>query len=350
VSPAEGSEPSTPPPQAAGTAPPRRENRLVALAARALADGLSGLPRERAHAAGLRLGRCWARLGGPRSEDARRNLRIAFPEWSEARRERVLERALANLAAGALEFATMARLSEEARRGLATVEGEEHLERAREASPSGGVVVLTAHYGAWELLVSIMASRGWPIAVVRRARSSRLFEQVLGRWRASSGVEFLPRGNAARAALRALRRGRYLAMTLDQDCPRSEGVFVPFLGRLACTRDGPARVAMLTGAPVVPIFIERIGESDRHRVRVEPPVELVRADGDREAALRENVRRMVAVVERAIRRAPEQWVWIHRRWRTQPVGEPRPYRARPRRRRRGGEKARQLLPSSTVSE
>ena len=74
----------------------------------------------------------------------------------------------------------MARLSDEARRDLASVEGEEHLEQARQDSPSGGVVVLTAHYGAWELLVSIMASRGWPIAVVRRARSNRLFEQVLG--------------------------------------------------------------------------------------------------------------------------------------------------------------------------
>jgi KDO2-lipid IV(A) lauroyltransferase len=343
----EGSEPALPPPQAAGPALPPWPQRLLPRAGRALADGLSRLPRERARAWALRLGRCWARLGGPRSEDARRNLRIAFPEWGEARRERVLERALANLAAGAVEFATMARLSEEARRGLATVEGEEHLERARQDSPSGGVVVLTAHYGAWELLVSIMASRGWPIAVVRRARSNRLFEQVLSRWRASSGVEFLPRGNAARAALRALRRGRYLAMTLDQDCPRSEGVFVPFLGRLACTRDGPARLAMLSGAAVVPIFIERVGQSSRHRIRVEPPLELVGDEGDREAAVVENVRRMAAVVERAIRRAPEQWIWIHRRWRTQPVGEPRPYRARPRRRRRG-ERTRQLLPSSTI--
>ncbi len=344
----EGSEPADLPANADPDAPSRPRPGGIASA---LATGLSRLPRERGLAWALRLGGWWARLGGLRSEDARRNLRIAVPEWSEARRRRVLERALANLAAGVFEFATMARLSEQERRGLATVDGMEHLIRAREASPGGGVVVLTAHYGAWELLVSIMASHGLPIAVVRRARSNPLFDQVLGQWRDSSGVEFVARGNAARAALRALRRGRYLAMTLDQDCPRSEGVFVPFLGRLACTRDGPARVAMLTGAPVVPVFIERVGESARHRVRVEPPLALVPADADRQAALEENVRRMVAVVERAIRRSPEQWVWVHRRWRTQPVGEPRPYRRRRSRGDGGGRsgerRPRRLLPIST---
>ncbi len=317
---------------------------LAALAARGLADGLARLPREPARRAALELGRAWARIGGPRTDDALRNLRIAFPDWSEARRRRLLERSLAQLAAGAVEFATMARLSPGERRELAELEGFEHCERALAASP-GGVLVLTAHYGAWELLVSIMASRGNPIAVVQRARSSPLTDAVLNRWRGSSGVELLDRGAAARGALRVLAEKRYLAVTLDQDCPRAEGIFVPFLGRLACTRTAPARIAMRTGAPVVPIFIERIGESARHRVRVEPPVELVEEGGDAEAAVAENVRRMLAPVERAIRRAPEHWIWIHRRWRTQPIGEPRPYRPRPGRRRRGSTR---LLPFSTV--
>ncbi len=298
------------------------------LVGQALAGALARLPRERALRVARGLGRGWARSRGPRTGDALRNLRIAFPEWSEAERRALLERAFANMAAGAVEFATMMRLDPETRRGLADVEGLENLEAAIAASPTGAVVVLTAHYGAWELLVSIMASHGFPIAVVHRARDNPLFDRMLGLWRESSGVELLPRGSAARAALRALRQGRHLAMTLDQDCPRSEGVFVPFFGRLACTRDGPARVAMHARAPVVPIFIERIGEGLRHRVRIEPALELAPAGDDRAAAVRENVRRMVAVVEDAIRRAPDHWVWIHRRWRTQPIGEARPYPSR----------------------
>lgn len=320
-------------------APPLRD-RLLVHAARALAGALSRLPRERGLALARGLGRWWTRLRGPRTGDARRNLRIAFPEWGEAERQRLLERTLANLGAGLIEFATMSRLEAGVLRGLADVEGLEHLEGARRTSPCGGVVVLTAHYGAWELLVSIMATYGLPIAVVHRARDNPLFDRVIGLWRESSGVELLARGSAARAGLRALREGRILAMTLDQNCSRGEGVFVPFLGRLACTRDGPARIAMHTGAPVVPIFIERIGASGRHRVRIEPPLALAPAGEDREAAVAENVGRMAAAVERAIRRAPEQWVWIHRRWRTQPRGEPRPY---PRR-----TVQRKLLPISLV--
>jgi KDO2-lipid IV(A) lauroyltransferase len=113
-------------------------------------------------------------------------------------------------------------------------------------------------------------------------------------------------------------------MPLDQNASRREGVFVPFFGRLACTRDGPARVAMKTGTPVLPVFIERIGDTMRHRVRAEPPLELVPEGADRDAALVENVARMTAAIEAAIRNAPDQWIWTHRRWKTRPKPEAAP--------------------------
>jgi KDO2-lipid IV(A) lauroyltransferase len=123
-------------------------------------------------------------------------------------------------------------------------------------------------------------------------------------------------------------------MTYDQNCSREEGVFVPFFGRLACTRSGPPRLAMHTGAPVLPVFVEREGQSPRHRVRILPALEIRSAGDDREAAIRENAGRMTQAVEAEIRRVPDHWIWLHRRWRTQPRGEPRPYPGRRRRRSR----------------
>ena len=310
------SEPGTP-----GEAPARRPSageRAAALAAGALVAAAQGLPRERALRMAGSLGRRWARLGGPRSAAAREHLRLAFPDWSEREREAVRERAFANLARSFVELATLGRLSREELRALADVEGLEHFEAARRAAPDAGVICLTAHLGSWELLVAVMTAHGIPIAVIQRPRDNPLLDELLGRLRGHNGAEMLPRGNAARAALRGLRDGKVVAMTLDQNASRREGVFVPFFGRPACTRDGPARIALRTGAPVFPVFIERIGESARHRVRVYPSLALAPAGGDERAAVLENTARMTATVEAAIRRAPDQWIWTHRRWRTQP--------------------------------
>ena len=105
-----------------------------------------------------------------------------------------------------------------------------------------------------------MTAHGIPIAVIQRPRDNPLLDELVAEIRGHNGAEMLPRGYAARAALRGLRDGKVVAMTLDQNASRREGVFVPFFGRPACTRDGPARIAMRTGAPVFPVFIERIGE------------------------------------------------------------------------------------------
>jgi KDO2-lipid IV(A) lauroyltransferase len=297
---------------------PSARERGAAWAAGALVAAVQALPRERALRVAGAVGRRWARLGGPRTAAAREHLRIAFPEWSERERDAVRERAFANLARSFVELATLGRLTREALRALADVEGLEHFEAVRRDDPSAGVICLTAHLGSWELLVGIMAAHGIPIAVIQRPRDNPLLDELLAGLRGHNGAEMLPRGNAARAALRGLRDGKVVAMTLDQNASRREGVFVPFFGRPACTRDGPARIALRTGAPVFPVFIERIGESARHRVRVQPRLELPPAGGDEKAAVLEATARMSAAVEAAIRRAPDQWIWTHRRWRTRP--------------------------------
>lgn len=288
---------------------------------------LSWLPAERAVALGGSAGRWYARLRGPRTRTARINLRIAFPEWSEKRRLQVLEGSLANLGRSIVEFAQLPSLDAAALRERVDVRGLEHLKAAMKVSRTGGIVVLTGHFGSWELLAAAMSAAGHPVVAVQRPRDNRALEAVASRIRAAGGAEMLPRGSAARAALRALRDGKYVAMLYDQNCKQEEGVFVPFFGRLACTRDGPPRLAMRTGAPVVPVFVYRQPDGFHHVARILPCVELVPEGSreDRQVAIVENARRMTRVMEDAVREAPDHWIWLHHRYRTQPPGEARPY-------------------------
>jgi KDO2-lipid IV(A) lauroyltransferase len=122
-----------------------------------------------------------------------------------------------------------------------------------------------------------------------------------------------------------------LGVFYDQDSPRSEGVFVPFFGRLACTRDGPARLALRLGVPVVPAFLYREQDGEHHTLRIHPPVALPEGAPDAETATVELAARMTHAIEQAVRERPDLFAWAHRRWRTQPPGEPRPYPSRRRR-------------------
>ncbi len=315
----------------AAAASPTIGSRLLALAARALVGLVRLLPRQTALDLAGRAGRGYARLGGPRTSVARVNLRIAFPQWTEARRRDVLAASYANLARSIIELALLSRGDAEELRRLVSVEGLEHLEAAREESKTGGVIGLTAHLGSWELLAAAMVAHGHPVTLVQRTRDNPMIEELVSSLRGRGGSELFARGSAARSALRALKQGKIFALIYDQNCSREEGVFVPFFGRLASTRSGPPRIAMHTGAPVLPVFIEREVGSARHRVRIHPALEILPAGDDREAAIRENARRMTQVIEEEIRRVPDHWIWGHRRWRTQPKGEPKPYPSRRRR-------------------
>lgn len=312
-------------------ASPTIGSRLLALAARALVGLVQLLPRQTALDLAGRAGRGYARLGGPRTSVARVNLRIAFPEWTEARRRGVLAASYANLARSFVELALLSRADAEELRRLVSVEGLEHLEAARGESKTGGVIGLTSHLGSWELLAPTMVAYGHPVTLVQRTRDNPMIEELVSSLRGRGGSELFARGSAARSALRALKQGKIFALIYDQNCSREEGVFVPFFGRLACTRSGPPRIAMHTGAPVLPVFIEREAGSARHQVRIHPALEILPAGDDREAAICENARRMTQAIEEEIRRVPDHWIWGHRRWRTQPKGEPKPYPARRRR-------------------
>ncbi len=260
-----------------------------------------------------------------RKKIAMQNLLLAFPDRSEDERTSILKESVLNLGRGLFELLALGGDATKSLLDRVDIEGLHHLREAQNESPTGGVIALTAHLGNWEILAAFMHAHGLEISVVQRGRDNASFDRFINRLRSHWGVELLTRGNAARGALRAIRDGKILAVPLDQNCSRKEGVFVPFFGHLACTRDGPARLAMATGAPVVPCYIERIDKTHRHRVRILPSLDMI-IDEDRSYEnVAENVRRMTSSIEDAIALRPEQWIWMHKRWHTQPEGHPRPY-------------------------
>jgi len=193
--------------------------------------------------------------------------------------------------------------------------GVEHAEAAVASAKGGGILVLAAHYGNWELLAASHALSAYPLSVVVRPLDHPLMDRLVDRFRRRSGVELIGKRRALGEILDALRRGRMVGILLDQNASRGEGVFAPFFGVPASTSKGLALISLRTGAPVLPIFIRRM-EDGRHRVQADPVIEAP-ADGDVGAYTAAFNR----CIETAIRRAPEQWFWMHNRWKTRPEPE-----------------------------
>lgn len=195
-----------------------------------------------------------------------------------------------------------------------TVDGLGHLRQAIDAH--GRALVLTAHLGNWELLAMAHRLMGVPATVVVRPLDAPWLDAVADRLRRRTGIELIEKRGALRPVLGALRRGRSVAILLDQNASRGEGVFVPFFGRPASTSKSLAVLAVRTRTPVVPMFIYREAVR-RHRVVIHSP--LAMGAWGESKAVAELTQRCTATIERAIELAPEQWLWIHERWRTRPA-------------------------------
>jgi KDO2-lipid IV(A) lauroyltransferase len=190
------------------------------------------------------------------------------------------------------------------------LQGGEHLQAA--AAAGRGILVLTAHYGNWELLAAAHGLSGLPLSIVTRPLDHPLLDELAGNFRRRSGAELITKRQAVREVLGALRRQRMVGILLDQNATRDEGVFVPFFGSDASTSKGLALLALRTGAPVVPVFLRR--ESDgRHCMDVGPAL-----PPPPDGLVTTYTATFNRVLEAAIRQAPEQWLWMHDRWRTRP--------------------------------
>lgn len=246
------------------------------------------------------------------------NLRLAFPEWAEAQRQAVIGQMTRHLGWMAVEFARLPRYSAKNIQDTVLLDGHENFLEAKNRGK--GVLYLTGHIGAWELSSYAHALYGFPLHYMARPLDNKPLDALVNRYRESSGNKPIYKNEAARLMLRVLRDAGTVGILADQNTMPDEGVFVDFFGVPACTTTGIARVALHTDAAVVPGYAYWDKDLGKYRLRFEPPVELVRT-GNTERDIRENTQRFAKVIEGIIRKYPEQWIWIHARWKNRPKGE-----------------------------
>jgi KDO2-lipid IV(A) lauroyltransferase len=250
------------------------------------------------------------------------NLRLAFPDWTDAQRKNVTRKMVRNLGWMAAEFARLPRLTKENIEDVVILEGHENfLEGQRRGK---GVLYLTGHIGAWELSSFAHALYGYPLHYMARPLDNKRLDALVNQHRCASGNRPIFKNESARVMLKILKDSGTVGILADQNTLPAEGVFVDFFGKFACTTTGLARVALHTGAAVVPGYAYWDETTQKYRLRFEPPVELIRT-GDTERDVFENTQRFAKVIEEIIRKHPDQWVWVHKRWKTRPKGEPALY-------------------------
>jgi KDO2-lipid IV(A) lauroyltransferase len=181
---------------------------------------------------------------------------------------------------------------------------------ARTLKGGKGGIFFSGHLGNWEIMGAIVARCGFPVTFVVTTQSNKLVEELIDRYRAQVGIEIIKRKDAIRGVLSALKRNRFVAILMDQDA-HEDGAFVPFFGKLASTPRGPAVFHIRTGAPLIFAHSIRL-PGERYRIRLTPFDSHNEQDADVLTA------RMTATLEAAIRETPEQWLWMHRRWKTRP--------------------------------
>jgi KDO2-lipid IV(A) lauroyltransferase len=242
------------------------------------------------------------------------NLQRAFPErdlgWCQA----VLKASMRNLGRLAAEVAWFEDLRPgniHERVGFLSAEDERHW---RERVENGPAIVATGHFGNWELFVQAQGLMGYPIHVVHRPLRNARLDDLLNRLRSRAGTDVIYKHAAAREILRLLRSGALVAIPIDQHQPGAAGVPVPFFGRLAATTPGPARLAQLTRVPVQVAVLVRRGETNQHDILVRPPLAPPVPSKD-PAVLLEAMAQINREFEQVVRTFPEQWLWVHRRWR-----------------------------------
>ncbi len=290
-------------------------DRALAVAVAALAATWGRLPWRAAQRTGAAFGlAAWHLTRFVAGRDRRRalaHLEIAFPEISPEARKRLARASFRHLGITLGECLHLLRRDAECLKSRVRMEGWERLEAARAAGRP--IVILTGHCGNWEVLAAALSIHGLPLAAVARSLDEQGLQKMLGGLRARFGTATIERGRegAARQLLGALRSGTALGMLIDQDT-QVEGVWVPFFGRPAFTPVGAAKIALKQKAAVFPVFIERVADGS-HLATIHPEMVLPTDATEATAA-------MTLEIEQQIRRVPEQWVWIHRRWKRQPVG------------------------------
>jgi KDO2-lipid IV(A) lauroyltransferase len=283
-----------------------------------LVQSVGALPRPLARAAGIALAWMVYLVDRKLRRVGMRNLELAFPEKSRTERRRILRGAFTSLGRHAAEVCLFPRYTRENIRETVVYDGFENFARACDRGK--GVLFLTAHLGAWELSAFAHSLYGHPLNIVMRPLDNLYLDRLARKYRGMHGNKAVDK-DFARGLIRAMRQGETAGVLMDTNMIASQGVFVDFFGIPACTANGLARVALKTDAAVVPGFTLWDPGLKKYRLRFDPPAKLVHT-ADPEADVVANTALFTNIIEAYVRRYPEQWLWVHRRWKTRPAGEP----------------------------
>jgi len=288
---------------------------LVLAVARSLGRMPRGLARLFADALACAVYRAFSRL----RRVGTRNLELAMPDLSAQDCNRVLRGVFRHLGWQLVEFCRMPRYTAENTRGWLRTEGLEHYLAAQ--AKGKGVLVLTGHLGAWELSSFYHSLMGHPMNMVIRRLDNRLLDDFVNGIRCMHGNRVLPKDDFGRGLLTAMRSGGTVGILMDTNMTPPQGVFARFFGQTACTASGLAHVALKTGAAVLPGFVLWEPTERQYVLNFGPELVFART-GNAEADILAATQQCNDTLEAWIRRYPDQWLWIHRRWKTRPAGEP----------------------------
>jgi KDO2-lipid IV(A) lauroyltransferase len=255
----------------------------------------------------------------PRTRVALEQIARAMPEVSRSGQRAIIREMYRQFAQGVAEFL---RLPHTVATGqldqLVAVEGEDIVRKAYEQGK--GVLILTAHYGNFELLSTFFSAHGYQVNLVTRRLRNGVLDRFWAEQRRRLKIRAIFKEQSLKEVIARLRRNEAMGYVLDQNMGLGQGVFVDFFGRPACTLGVVAVLAKRFGSPVVPVFIARDPhDPTRHRIVFEPPVAFEGGAGDKaDAGIIENTQRYSAIIERHVRARPDHWIWIHKRWKTRP--------------------------------
>jgi KDO2-lipid IV(A) lauroyltransferase len=299
---------------------------VEALALRLIVTILGALPRSTARHLGAFAGAIILRLAGRLRRVGLENLRRAFPEKSEAERETILRGVFRSLGWQIAEFAQMPHYTPAQASTFIRYEGLQHYLAARDRGH--GVLVLTGHLGAWELSSFFHSLMGYPMSLVIRRLDNPLVDDFVNRIRCLHGNRVIHKDDFARGLLTAMHRGDTVGILMDTNMTPPQGVFVPYFGTPACTATALARIALKTSAAVLPGFL--LWEQTEHNghggyvLHFGEELQLIRTHNPEQDILA-NTALFTRTIEHYVRRYPDQWLWLHRRWKTRPEGHPRLY-------------------------
>ncbi|WP_263365135.1 lysophospholipid acyltransferase family protein [Edaphobacter bradus] len=283
-----------------------------------LVHAMGLLPRRLARWVGAGIGWAAYEALGRLRRVGLRNLQLAFPEMGVEERERTLRAVYRNLGWLLAEFCLMPGYRAEQASRFIRYEGLENYLAARDKGK--GVLILTGHLGAWELSSFYHSLMGYPMAMVIRRLDNSLVDMFVNRIRCMHGNRVIHKDDFARGLIASMRGGETVGFLMDTNMTPPQGVFVPYFGVMACTAAGMARVAAKTGAAVVPGFLLWEKSEEKYVLRFGEELKVVDT-GDAEQDAVTNTAAFTAVIESYVRRYPDQWLWMHRRWKTRPAGD-----------------------------